>query len=66
MEYTFEQLNETMYELKVGTFIFLLDSEETIHAQMISDFQDKANIERFIDLLNADPSVAYNLYNGVE
>ena len=66
MEYTFEQLNETMYELKVGTFIFLLDSEETMHAQMISDFQDEANIKRFIDLLNADPSGAYNLYNGVE
>ena len=66
MEYTFEQINETMYELKVGTFIFLLDSEETMHAQMISDFQNEANIERFIDLLNADPSGAYNLYNGVE
>lgn len=64
MEYTFEQLNETMYELRVGTIIFLFDIEDTIHAQMVSDFSNTANIERFINLLEANPSDAFDLYNG--
>lgn len=63
-DYTFSQINDTMYELRVGTIIFLFDIEDTIHAQMVSDFSSTANIERFINLLEADPSNAYDLYNG--
>lgn len=65
MEYTFRQIEETMYELRVGTIIFLFDTEDLVHAQMISDFSTSdASIERFVDLLNADPSNAYDIYNG--
>lgn len=63
-DYTFNQINKTMYELRVGTIIFLFDIEDTIHAQMVSDFSDTANIERFINLLEANPSDAFDSYNG--
>jgi len=65
MEYTFKQIDEVTYELRVGTIIFLFDTEDLVHAQMISDFStSNASIERFVDLLNADPSNAYDIYNG--
>lgn len=66
MEYTFTQISETEYELRVETIIFKFDIEDIVHAQMVSDFQNSSNVERFINLLTADPSNAYDIYNGVE
>ena len=66
MDYNFEQIDATIWKLEVGTIIFLFDIEDTTHAQMVSDFADTRNIERFIDLLNADPSHAFDIYNGLE
>jgi hypothetical protein len=65
MEYTYLPIeNTTLLELRAGNFIFILDSTEPMYDKMIQDFNESVNIERFITLLIADPSTAFDIYNS--
>lgn len=72
MNYTFTQISDTDYQLTIdneGSFIIFLlssDLERGLpeHVQMIQDFQDESNVQRFVNLLVANPANAFDLYNG--
>jgi hypothetical protein len=64
MEYTYLPIeNTTLFELRASNFIFILDSAEPLYNKMINDFQISSNIERFILLLEENPSTAFIIYN---
>jgi hypothetical protein len=64
MEYTYTQVEgTTLMELRAGQFIFMLDTTIPIYDKMLLEFQDPANIERFIALLDEDSSTAFTIYN---
>jgi len=64
MEYTYLPIeNTTLFELRASNFIFILDSEEPLYNKMINDFEISSNIERFILLLEENPSTAFIIYN---
>lgn len=77
--YTYKQLENTDWELTVfveNQMIMFILSSDVIgdennpprglpeHIQMIQDFQDASNVERFVNLLVANPANAFALYNG--
>jgi len=65
MEYTYLPIeNTTLFELRASNFIFILDSAEPTYDKMIRDFKISSNIERFILLLIANPSTAFDIYNS--
>jgi hypothetical protein len=65
MEYTYLPVEgTTLMELRAGQFAFMLDTTIPIYDKMLLDFQDSANIERFIALLEEDPNTAFSIYNG--
>jgi hypothetical protein len=65
MEYTYLPIeNTTLFELRTGNFVFILDSSEPLHDKMLNDFNKATNIKKFISLLNADPNTAFDIYNG--
>jgi hypothetical protein len=65
MEYTYLPIeNTTLFELRAYNFIFILDSIEPMYDKMIEDFNESVNIEKFITLLIANPSTAFDIYNG--
>ena len=65
MEYTYLPIaNTTLFELRVGTIIFILDSTEPLHNKMLVDFNEVSNIEKFVFLLIEDPSTAFEIYNS--
>jgi len=64
MEYTYLPIeNTTLFELRASNFIFILDSAEPMYDKMINDFEISSNIERFILLLEENPSTAFIIYN---
>ena len=67
MNYTYEQVPDTtLWQLTTDqNVIFILDETEPAYTKMLSDFQNPANIEKFVGLLNANPSTAYTIYNGL-
>jgi len=66
MSYTYEPIADTtLYELRTGNIIFVLDSAETAYAKMLADFNDPSNIETFVALLNNNPSTAFAIYNNL-
>jgi hypothetical protein len=66
MKYNLISIEDTtVFQLVTDTFIITLDSLDPIHNKMIEDFQDPVNIERFITLLEADPSTAFEIYNQI-
>jgi len=66
MKYNFIHIEDSTYfQLVTDTLIIGFNSLDPIHAKMIEDFQDPINIERFITLLDADPSTAFEIYNQV-
>ena len=65
MEYTYLPIeNTTLFELRTGNFIFILDSADPMYDKMIEDFNKATNIKKFISLLIADPSTAFDIYNA--
>lgn len=50
-------------------YVFYLDSEcpelGPLHAQMIEDFKDNTKLEYFENLLEANPSTAFVIYNNL-
>jgi hypothetical protein len=64
MEYKFIHIEDsTNFQLVTDTLIIGLDSLNPIHAKMIEDFKDPANIEKFVTLLQEDPATAFEIYN---
>lgn len=65
MEYTYKPVeNTTLMELRTNRFLFMLDTTEPAYEKMLADFQDPANIERFIGLLEDNPDTAFSIYNN--
>jgi hypothetical protein len=65
MEYTYLPIENTdLFELRAENFIFILDSADPMYDKMIEDFNKATNIKKFISLLIADPSTAFDIYNA--
>ena len=49
--------------------IFYLNSQDEelgiLHTKMIEDFKDASKLEYFKQLLDADPSTAFKIYNNI-
>ena len=50
-------------KVEVTSTTFYLDSNDPIHADMISEFADATKLEYFKLLLEADPNTAFAIYN---
>lgn len=66
MEYTYTDLGNGYYEVRVGNTLFMLDSEDPTQASMINDFNtDPSKLEYFATLLADNPNTAYSIYNNM-
>jgi hypothetical protein len=66
MNYTYIDLGNGLYEVKVNTILFILDIQDPTQASMVNDFNtDPSKLEYFATLLYENPNTAYSIYNNM-
>lgn len=66
MSYTYTDLGNGLFEVRVETILFILSSEDPTQASMINDFNtDPSKLEYFATLLYENPNTAYSIYNNL-
>lgn len=66
MSYTYTDLGNGLFEVRVNTTLFILSSDDPTQASMINDFNtDPSKLEYFATLLYENPNTAYSIYNNL-
>lgn len=63
MNFTYTKISDFIWELRVDNIIFLVNSEEPLHAKMFNDFKKESNIKKFVKLIQENIDTAFEKYN---